>query len=98
MLSEGMLKIDVCCYLEENWPLDNGDLEKSHKLYRLVTYQQCSHWIFQILGKKKRRPFPVFIQAYKNALRRLYIHILNMPKHQNSNLLINGYLSNATTV
>ena len=29
MLSEGVQKIDVCRYLEENWPLDDGDLEKS---------------------------------------------------------------------
>ena len=58
MLSEGVLKIDVCRYLEENWPLDDGDLEKIHKLYRLVAYQRCSRWIFQILGKKRRRPFP----------------------------------------
>ena len=33
MLSEGVLKIDVCRYLEENWPLDDV-----HKLYRLVAY------------------------------------------------------------
>ena len=58
MLSEGVLKIDVCRYLEENWPVDDGDLEKIHKLYRLVAYQRCSRWVFQILGKKKRRPFP----------------------------------------
>jgi hypothetical protein len=38
MPSEGVLKIDVCRYLEENWPLDDGDLEKIHKLYRLVAY------------------------------------------------------------
>ena len=42
MLSESVLKIDVCRYLEENWPLDDGDLEKVHKLYRLVSYQRCS--------------------------------------------------------
>ena len=53
MLSENMLKIDVCRYLEENWPLDDGDLEKMHKLYRLVAYHRCSRWIFQILGEKK---------------------------------------------
>lgn len=52
MLSEGVLKIDVCRYLEENWPLDDEDLEKVHKLYRLVAYQRCSRWIFQILGKE----------------------------------------------
>ena len=42
MLSENVLKIDVCRYLEENWPLDDGDLEKMHKLYRLVAYHRCS--------------------------------------------------------
>ena len=45
-------------YLEENWPLDDGDLERMHKLYRLVTYRRCSRWAFQIFGKGKRRPFP----------------------------------------
>ena len=90
MLSEGVLKIDVCRYLEENWPLDDGDLEKIHKLYRLVAYQRCSRWIFQILGKKRRRPFP----GYENALRRLmaYTRISNMPKHQNGNLLCYFYI------
>ena len=39
MLSEGVLKIDVCRYLEDNWPLDDEDLDKIHKLYRLVAYQ-----------------------------------------------------------
>ena len=63
MLSEVVLKIDVCHYLEENWPLDDGDLEKIHKLYHLVAYQQCSRWIFQILGEKKRRPFPVCVYS-----------------------------------
>ena len=60
MLSEGVLKIDVCRYLEENWLLDYGDLEKVHKLYRLVAYQR---WIFQILGEKKRRPFPACVYS-----------------------------------
>ena len=63
MLSEGVLKIDVCRYLEENWPLDDGDLEKIHKLHRLVAYQRCSRWIFQILGKKRRRPFPACVYS-----------------------------------
>jgi hypothetical protein len=61
MLSEGVLKVDVCRYLEENWPLGDEDIERTHKLYRLVAYQRCSRWIFQILGKKKRRPFPACI-------------------------------------
>ena len=29
MLSEAVLKIDVCRYLEDNWPLDDEDLDKN---------------------------------------------------------------------
>ena len=61
MLSEKVLKIDVYSYLEDNWPLDDDDLNKIHKLYRLVAYQQCSRWVFQILGKKNRRPLPACV-------------------------------------
>ena len=61
MLSESVLKIDVCRHLEENWPLDDGDLEKVYKLHRLVSYQWCSRWIFQTLGKKRRRPIPACV-------------------------------------
>ena len=63
MLSENVLKVDVCRYLEENWPPDDGDLEKVHNLYRVVSYQRCSRWIFQILGKKGRRPFPACVYS-----------------------------------
>ena len=49
MLPESVLKIDVCRYLEENWPLDDEDLEREHKLYRLIAYQRCSRSVFQIL-------------------------------------------------
>ena len=63
MLSESVLKIDVCRYLEENWPLDDEDLERVHKLYRHVAHQRCSRWVIQILGKKNRRPFPACIYA-----------------------------------
>jgi hypothetical protein len=63
MLSENVLKIDVCRYLEENWPLGDKDLERIHKLYRLVAYHWCSRWVFQILGKKKRRPFPACVYS-----------------------------------
>ena len=42
MLSEGVLEIDVYRYLEDNWPMDDEDLEKIHKLNGLVTYQRCS--------------------------------------------------------
>ncbi len=63
MLSEGVLKIDVYRYLEENWPLGDEELELTHKLYRLVAYRRCSRWIFQILGKHVRRPFPACIYS-----------------------------------
>ena len=62
-LSESVLKIDVCQYLEENYALDDEELEKMHKLYRLVAYRRCSRWVFQILGKKNRRPFPACVYA-----------------------------------
>ena len=58
MLSEAVLKVDVCKYVDENWPLGDDDLARVHKLYRLVAYQRCSRWVFGILGKKNRRPFP----------------------------------------
>lgn len=63
MLSQRVLKIDVCRYLEENWPVGDDDLERTHKLYCLVAYQRCSRWIFRILGKNIRRPFPSCIYA-----------------------------------
>ena len=63
MLSESVLKIDVCQYLEENYPLDDEDLERMHKLYRLVAYRRCSCWVFQILGKKNQRPFPACVYS-----------------------------------
>lgn len=63
MLSESVLKIDICRYLDENWPIGDEDMAKTHKLYRLVAYQRCSRWIFQILGKKVRRPFPSCIYS-----------------------------------
>ena len=63
MLSESVLKIDVCQYLEENYPLDDEHLERMHKLHRLVTYRRCSRWVFQILGKKNRRPFPACVYS-----------------------------------
>ena len=68
MSSEGVLKIDVCCYLEENWPSHDGNLEKIHKLYRLVAYQRCSRWIFQILGKKEGKDH--FLHVYSRIQER----------------------------
>ena len=63
MLSENVLKVDIFRYLEDNWPVDDSNLARIHKLYRLVAYQRCSRWIFQILGKKSRRPFPSCVYA-----------------------------------
>ena len=58
MLSQDVLEVDVAQYLEENNPLDDDDLAKTHKLFRLAAYRRCSRWVFQILGKKCRRVFP----------------------------------------
>lgn len=64
MLSKDVLNVDVCQYLEENWPLGDDELEKTHKLYRLVSYRRCSRWVFTILGKKCRRVFPSCVYTY----------------------------------
>ena len=53
MLSADVLEVDVAQYLEENYPLDDEDLARIHKLYRLA-----SRWIFQILEKENHRVFP----------------------------------------
>lgn len=58
MLSKDVLEVDVAQYLEDNHPLDDDDLARVHKLYRLAAYRRCSRWIFQVLGKKCRRVFP----------------------------------------
>lgn len=63
MLTEGVLKVDLSRYIEENWPLSDEELERKHKLFRLAAYQRCSRWIFGILGKKHRRPFPACIYS-----------------------------------
>ena len=42
MLSKEVLHIDVLQYMEENWPLDDKELERTHKLYRLASYRRCS--------------------------------------------------------
>ena len=56
MLSEAVLKIDVCRYLEDNWPLDDEDLDKMHR-----NFIDCSRWVFQILGERNRRPLPACV-------------------------------------
>ena len=60
-ISKDVLEVDVMQYIEENWPLDDEDVARMHKLFRLVGYRRCSRWIFQILGKKCHRPFPACI-------------------------------------
>ena len=37
MLLKDVLDVDVLQYLEENWPLGDDQLEKTHELYRLVS-------------------------------------------------------------
>ena len=61
MLTEDVLKVDVARYIEENWPLSDEELERKHRLFRLVAYQRCTRWIFGILGKKNRRPLPACV-------------------------------------
>lgn len=60
-ISKDVLEVDTLQYIEENWPLDDEDLGRMHRLYRLVGYRRCSRWIFHILGKKCRRPLPACI-------------------------------------
>jgi hypothetical protein len=61
MLTESVLKIDACRYVEENRPLGDDEMAKTHKIFRLVSYYRCSRWIFEYLGKKNRRPFSACI-------------------------------------
>ena len=54
MLLEAVLMVHVFL-LKESWPDEDKDMERIHKLHRLVAYQRSLHWIFQVL-RKKRRP------------------------------------------
>ena len=94
MLSEAVLKIDICRYLEDKWPLDDEDLDKMHKLYGLVAYQLCSCCVFHILGKRKRRPLPACvytrIREYSHCMT-AFILILNMQKNRNGKLFLYFY-------
>ena len=68
MLSKEVLHIDVLQYMEENWPLDDKELDCTHKLYRLASYRRCSRWVFTILGKKAMTSFPFMcIFAHKRS-------------------------------
>ena len=42
MLSRDVLCVDLSQYMRENWPLGDEELERTHKLYRLVSYRRCS--------------------------------------------------------
>ncbi|XP_028414799.1 uncharacterized protein LOC114537888, partial [Dendronephthya gigantea] len=49
MLSKEVLDVDVSQYLEENWPVDDDELEQTHKIFRHAAYRRCSRWVFTIL-------------------------------------------------
>ena len=82
MLSESVLKIDVCQYLEENYPM--------MKIWKECTnYTDLSHIVdvlagfSRIWGKRIEDLFPlVFTRKLGSASRPLmaFIHILNMPR------------------
>ena len=84
MLSEAVSKIYVCRYLEDNWPLDDEDLDKMHKLYRTVRVGYFRFWVKQTEGHFLH----VFTQESENDSRRMtaFILILNMPKNGNGKL------------
>jgi hypothetical protein len=70
MLSQDVLEVDVAQYLEDNSPLDDNDLARTRKLYRLSAYRRCSRWIFQIKARNVGECFHlVFIDVYeRNSL------------------------------
>ena len=84
MLSEAVLKVDVCRYLEENWPLDDEDtcIEKIHKLYRLVAYQRCRAGFFRFWTRRGDHFHLVCTPKYEKGLRQQMVSILisNMPR------------------
>ena len=58
MLSEGVLKIDVCCYyLEENWPLDDGDLERNTQTVSAGGISAMFSLGFPDFGEKEAKTF-----------------------------------------
>ena len=57
-ISQDVLDVDVLQYEEQNWPLDDDDIARMRKLYRLVGYRRRSRSLFHILGNKSRQPFP----------------------------------------
>ena len=77
-ISKDVLEVDVMQYIKENWPLDDEDVTRMLKLFRLVGYRRCLRWIFQILEKKCHRPFPVCI--YKCIRGKFSSHINSLSK------------------
>ena len=66
MLSEVVLKIDVCRYLEVTGPW-------MMKIWTKCTnFIDCSRWVFQILGKRNRMPLPACV--YTRIRERFALH------------------------
>ena len=47
MLSADVLEVDVAQYFEENYPIDDEDLARIHKLYRLASYRDAQGEFFK---------------------------------------------------
>ena len=41
-ISRDVLEVDIMQYVEDNWLLDDEDIARMHKLFRLVGYRRCS--------------------------------------------------------
>jgi hypothetical protein len=75
MLSANVLKIDVSRYLEENWPIDDKDLDKLHKQYRLVAYKSVG--FFKSWEKRNANPSQL-----------VYTRLYGRNSHHSENILI----------
>ena len=78
MFSEGVLKIDVCLYLEDKWAMDDEDLEKIKTLWTsdIPTMFALSVSNF---GKKEQKAMHflrVFTRKPETSLRRLMAFVL----------------------
>ena len=58
MLSEAVLKIDVCRYLEDNWPLDDEDLDENAQTLYTV---RVGYFRFWVKGTEAKRPLPACV-------------------------------------
>ena len=65
MLSESVLKIDVCQYLEENWPLDDSDLEKNSQTVQISCVSSMFSLGFPDLGERETQTFS-FLRVCQN--------------------------------